>query len=103
VGYNQGMDSSETTNEARKIARANSASRASRVVAIAFAVCLIYGLSIGPAVWVITLMGLEDSEATYRVYYVFYAPVIYLVEYTPLKGPIDGYVDWWLEMSRRIK
>jgi hypothetical protein len=52
---------------------------------------LLYVLSIGPvlAFGDKTLLRLEVVE-------VIYAPVIWLHDHTPLKKPLEWYVDWWV-------
>ncbi len=52
---------------------------------------LLYILSIGPVLRFggKTLLSLEVVE-------VIYAPVIWLHDHTPLKKPLEWYVDWWV-------
>jgi hypothetical protein len=56
---------------------------------------ILYVLSIGPAV-----MFFEDaSPEVQHAVEVFYYPVAWLYENTPLRGPLEAYVDFWIDLS----
>ena len=65
---------------------------AASVITIVFLILpLLYILSLGPVVYVLQLTngaGADFAEA-------FYYPVIWLHDNTPLKEPLEWYVDFW--------
>jgi hypothetical protein len=93
------MDSPETTDDARAEGRANPIRSAWRVVAILFALCLLYILSIGPAAGLLMLLHGGANHTAARCFETFYAPVMSLGECTPLGEPLDWYIRWWLELG----
>ena len=62
------------------------------VVALVLAVLLpaLYVLSIGPVVALVEKTGVGGEEAR-----VFYAPVIWLHDNTPLEKPLEAYAELW--------
>ncbi len=52
---------------------------------------ILYVLSIGPTAALVKNAGWPTIEVALSVY----APVIWLYEHTPLKGPLDAYVRLW--------
>jgi hypothetical protein len=97
------MDTAETADESRAEARASLVLRTGRIAVIPFAMCAMYVLSIGPAVAVIALTGLEDSDTAILTASVVYAPVLYLEEHTRLEGPLKWYAGWWEELGHRLR
>ena len=70
-------------------------SRAGPAFALAIALFLpvLYVLSIGPAVLILEATGPNhELEEAARV---FYLPLIWLHENTPLRKPLDAYVEFW--------
>lgn len=59
-------------------------------VAAVFVAVLLYVLSVGPAV----LLSIKTGDGG-RSIRIFYAPVIWLHENTPLKKPIEAYLFLW--------
>jgi len=77
----------------------NSESRRSRsgaALALVMVILLpmLYVLSIGPAAMLVQMTGTEQELAP--VLQVFYFPVIWLHENTPLREPLDAYVELWI-------
>lgn len=97
------MDVTETTDESRAEARATLGNPAVYVALILIALCLIYVLSIGPAIALLVLTGLIDNDAALSVVDVVYAPVFYLAGYPPLSAPFDGYMEWWEGQGHRFR
>jgi hypothetical protein len=97
------MDSPETTDDAREEARANLIIRAGRVAAIVLACCLMYILSIGPVAGIIVWAGVSPHSAAGTPLIVFYTPVNYLHDQTPLKEPLEQYTAWWERMGERFR
>ncbi len=64
---------------------------------IALLLPIFYVLSIGPAVYVLRATGpnREQEEAAE----VFYFPLIFLHQTTPLREPIEAYVEFWEDLS----
>ena len=64
---------------------------------IALFLPMFYVLSIGPAVYLMKATGpnrqLEEAAS------VFYFPVIFLHQTTPLRGPIEAYVEFWEDLA----
>lgn len=60
------------------------------VLAILVLVPILYVLSIGPVVAVLKKTGTGEEAVL-----VFYAPVIWLHENTPLKEPLEKYGELW--------
>jgi hypothetical protein len=50
-----------------------------------------YVLSIGP----VAALLKDANWSTIEIALAFYAPVIWLYDHTPLKGPLDAYVGLW--------
>jgi len=98
------MDAPEATDDARPEAGANLVNRAARIGAILFALCLIYVLSLGPAVAVFEWAGAEEAHpAAARAARIIYAPLEYLHGHTPLKEPLDLYAGWWGRLGKRLR
>jgi hypothetical protein len=112
------MATPETTDDARAESRGKLANRAVRVPAILLLLCALYVLSIGPAVAICTWANLAPAwtgpvprawvgPATHpgvgRALDTFYAPVVYLYRSTPLKEPIERYIDWWEALGERLR
>lgn len=74
-------------------------SRGGLAIALVIALLLpiFYVLSIGPAVYALKATGpnreLEEAAG------VFYFPVIFLHQTTPLRGPLEAYVEFWEDLS----
>jgi hypothetical protein len=51
---------------------------------------VLYMLSAGPAVYLVERTGTGDDAAR-----IVYAPLIWLAENTPLRGPLVWYIDLW--------
>jgi len=64
---------------------------------IALLLPIFYVLSVGPAVYVLEATGpnrqLEEAAE------VFYFPVIFLYQTTPLREPIEAYVEFWEDLA----
>jgi hypothetical protein len=73
-------------------------SRAGPAAAVLVMLLLLVGyvLSIGPAV--LLLRRTEPNPQLAQAMQVVYYPVIWLHEYTPLRGPLDAYVDFWEDL-----
>jgi len=63
---------------------------ASAVIAVVIVVPVLYVLSIGPAAGLARRFGVAKGPLT-----TLYAPVIWLHDHTPLKRPLEWYVDLW--------
>lgn len=63
---------------------------------IALLLPIVYVLSIGPVVYVLKTTGRnpELEEAAH----VFYFPLIFLHQTTPLREPLDAYVEFWEDL-----
>lgn len=59
-------------------------------VGVVLVLLVFYVLSIGPVAALV--QGNEDATARVRV---FYAPLIWLHDNTPLKTPLEKYVELW--------
>ena len=57
---------------------------------IAILLPILYVLSIGPVVALVEKTGVGDEAAR-----VFYAPVIWLHDNTPLEKPLEAYAELW--------
>ncbi|WP_395742642.1 hypothetical protein [Prosthecobacter sp.] len=69
------------------------------LVALIMALPLCYVLSIGPAGY---LLEKFHAPPTWRPYVLtVYKPVIWLHDNTSLKEPIEVYVRWWSDLTRR--
>ena len=70
-------------------------SRSGAAVALAMVILLpiLYVLSVGPAVMLVETTGTENELGP--ILEVFYFPVVWLHENTPLRGPLDAYVKLW--------
>ena len=51
---------------------------------------ILYVLSIGPVIAIA-----EKFDHPHEPYQVFYAPVGWLHDHTPLQGPLRKYASWW--------
>jgi hypothetical protein len=98
-----GMDAAETTDDGRAKARANWTGRAVRVAAILFALCVPYVLSVGPVIGALRWARIDQFDPAVAGVFVFYAPVIYLHDHTPLQGPLDQYVDCCERVVDRLR
>ena len=64
------------------------------VITMAILLPILYILSVGP---VILIVDVTDTEQELEpVLEVFYFPVIWLHEKTPLRGPLNWYVELWV-------
>ena len=76
--------------------RADGAATAGILVGGLLLLVLLYFASIGPMIWLC-----DSRHARHRcgsvepALRVFYAPIIWLHEETPLEGVVDWYVDLW--------
>ncbi|WP_395739689.1 hypothetical protein [Prosthecobacter sp.] len=74
-------------------------SSSSAILALVVALPLLYVLSIGPAAYLMSKFragqGVEDAASA------VYAPILWLHEHTPMKQPIESYIDWWERLARR--
>ena len=52
---------------------------------------IVYALSVGPAFAIALRLQLREEPLVLA-----YAPVIWLHRNTPLKKPIEMYVEWWI-------
>lgn len=60
---------------------------------------LIYVLSIGPLSYMEQKFGLPSGINTAAE--IFYAPIIWVHENTPLDELLDAYVEWWERLAYR--
>ena len=60
---------------------------------------LLYVLSIGPVAG-LGMRGTIPKSATQWLF-VFYMPVAWLHEFTPLQKPLDLYTDWWIHILKK--
>jgi hypothetical protein len=64
--------------------------------AVVLALLLLYALSVGPAVFLVNATG--EGRGVVRVAYL---PHIWLHDYTPLKEPLEWYVEPWQKAGQR--
>ena len=64
---------------------------------IALLLPMLYVLSIGPAVYVLKATG--PNRELEEAVEVFYFPVEFLHQTTPLRGPLEAYVEFWENLS----
>jgi hypothetical protein len=64
------------------------------VVGLHLLLAAVYPLSIGPAV---RFHGRTSNPTVQRTLETYYAPLVWLYENTPLRGPLDWYVELWRE------
>jgi hypothetical protein len=94
------MTTPETIDDARAKAESKLAKRASLIAVILFALPLLYVLSLGP-VQAMMVWGWIDPEGTaIQRIEAFYEPLDCL-KGTPLNGPFQAYLEWWLHMAQR--
>jgi hypothetical protein len=65
-----------------------------RAVLIALFVPVLYVLSVGPA----TIIFDDASPEVRYAIQVFYYPLAWLHDNTPLQGPLQAYVEIWLDL-----
>lgn len=68
-------------------------------MALMVALPLVYLLSIGPVAFVC-----EKTSSTTSIrntVLAVYAPIIWLHDHTPMKMPLENYVNWWERLARK--
>jgi hypothetical protein len=66
------------------------------VAVVAFLILLVmYILSPGPVIWLLTKSGLQQSETTEKYVVVLYAPLIWLYERFPV---VHSAYDWYFSL-----
>jgi hypothetical protein len=72
-------------------------SRSGPAIALLIALFLpvLYVLSVGPA----TIIFEGASPEVHYALRVFYYPLAWLHENTPLRGPLEAYVEFWIDLS----
>jgi hypothetical protein len=66
------------------------------------ALCLTYVLSIGPVMCGLAWSGEKFDGPLSADAFMFYLPLLFVNEVTPLKGPLDPYMKWWDDLGRRL-
>jgi hypothetical protein len=60
---------------------------------------VIYVLSAGPVVGLEFNGVVPSHNGEWQE--TFYAPVLWLLEYTPLHDPLDAYFAWWMKVLKK--
>lgn len=73
--------------------------RAASAIALVMALLLpiFYVFSIGPAAYVLKATG--PNQEIEEAAQLFYFPVEFLHQTTPLRGPLEAYVEFWEDLS----
>jgi hypothetical protein len=66
---------------------------------IILAVPVLYVLSIGPAFYYVEKNGTPRPTPAWLEN--FYEPVVWMHDQTPLKKPLELYVDWWVHLAHK--
>jgi hypothetical protein len=68
-------------------------------MALIVALPLVYLLSIGPVAFICEKTSSTTSIRNTAL--AVYAPIIWLHDHTPMKMPLEEYVNWWERLARK--
>jgi hypothetical protein len=96
------MDSQETTDDVRPQAGGKLAKRGALIAAILFVLPVLYVLSIGPVTAMVVWGWIDDESTAIQRIEACYEPLDCL-NGTPLNGPFEAYIEWWVSMAQRFR